>query len=292
MRRLLNFFILFKEYVVLTVLIFLSFFFMALSRSPEVQPLRAITTIIVGSLQSIYSWLPNPFALSRENSDLREHNILLSSELAQLRRAKGENEELRKLLALKPRSGWKLLAVEIIGKTSIGDRNMLTISSGESSGVRKGMAVMTDVGLVGRVYSTSGGFSLIEGLFNRNMRVAVKIARTRVDGILGWEGGDELIVRDVPKALDVKEGDMVVTSEYSTFFPSEVPVGVISRLEPEPNSLFRKILVTPAAHPFKVEHCYVVLKDEALEQEKALLESKATDEMTKKSDLVKKKKTK
>src|SRR5437016_5474976 len=116
MRRLINFFIVFKEYVLLTLLIFLSFFFMALSRTNEVQPLRAISTVLVGSLQSLYSWVPNPFAISRENNDLRRHNLLLSSELAQLRRAKGENDELRKLLGLKPRPGWKLLAAEIVGK--------------------------------------------------------------------------------------------------------------------------------------------------------------------------------
>jgi len=285
MRRLLNLFLLFKEYVALTVLVFLSFFFMALSRSAEVQPLRAVATILVGSLQSLYAWIPNPFIVSSENDELRKQNILLSSELAQLRRAKGENEELRKLLGIKPREGWKLLAGEIVGKTSIGDRNMLTLSVGESSGIKKGMAVMTDGGLIGRVYATTGGFSLVEGLFNRDMRVAVKIARTRVDGILGWEGGDELVVRNVPKALDVKEGDMVVTSEYSTFFPSEVPVGTITRLEPEPNSLFRKIYVTPAAHPFRVEHCYIVLKDEVLEQEKASLETKAAEELNKKNTI-------
>jgi rod shape-determining protein MreC len=292
MRRLLNFFILFKEYVVLTLLVFLSFFFMALSRSTEVQPLRAVTTIFVGSLQSLYSWIPNPFVLSKENNDLREHTILLSSEVAQLRRAKGENEELRNLLGIKLRQGWKLLATEIIGKTSIGDRNMLTLSAGENSGIKKGMAVMTEGGLIGRIYSTSGGLSLAEGLFNRDMRVAVKISRTRVDGILGWEGGDELVVRNVPKSLDVKEGDLVVTSEYSTFFPAEVPIGTIIRLEPEPNSLFRKIYVQPAAHPSRVEHCYIVLKDEMLEQEKAALEIKAAEEIEKKSDLGKKKKTK
>jgi rod shape-determining protein MreC len=290
MRRLLNLFLLFKEYVVLTLLVFLSFFFMAISRSTEIEPLRAVATILVGSLQSAGSWIPNPFALSHENDDLRKQNILQTSELAQLRRAKGENEELRKLLGIKPRQGWKLLATEIVGKTSIGDRNMLTLSAGESSGIRKGMAVMTDAGLVGRVYSTSGNFSLIEGLFNRDLRVAVKDDRTRVDGVLDWEGGDQLIVRNVPKALDVKENDLVVTSEYSTLFPSEVPVGIISKLEAEPNTLFRRIFVTPAAHPFRVEHCYVVLKDEALEQEKASLETKAADDLNKKNIIVTKKK--
>src|SRR5205814_7593095 len=117
MRRLINFFILFKEYVVLTGLVFLSFFFMALSRTDEVQPLRTAATVIVGSLQSLYSWIPNPFSLSSQNTELRARNILLSSELSQLRRAKGENDELRKLLAIKTRPGWKLLAAEIVGKT-------------------------------------------------------------------------------------------------------------------------------------------------------------------------------
>ncbi|MEI8134605.1 MAG: rod shape-determining protein MreC [bacterium] len=258
---------------------------MALSRSNEVQPLRAATAILVGSLQSLYSWVPNPFTLGSENEELRKQNILLSSELAQFRRAKGENEELRKLLAFKPLRNWKLLPTEIVGKTSVGERNMITLSAGESAGIRKSMAVITDAGLVGKVYSTSSGFSLVEGLFNRDMRIAVKMVRTRVDGILGWEGTDELVVRNVPKALDVREGDQVVTSEYSTFFPSEVPIGVITKIETEQNSLFRKIYVTPAAHPFHIEHCYVVLKDEALELEKATLETKAIDD-AKKSTMV------
>jgi rod shape-determining protein MreC len=279
MRRLINLIILFKEYVVLAALIFLSFLLMAYSRTNEIQPLRAMTTVLVGSLQTAGSWIPNPFAISRENADLRDRNILMSSEIAELRHAKGENEELRKLLALKTQPGWKVVAADIVGKTTIAERNMMTISIGESSGIQKNMPVITDAGLVGRVFATSGGFSIAEGLFNTNVRIAIKTARTHIDGIVSWEGGDELLIRNIPKLLDVQVGDLIVTSEYSTLFPSDITVGTISRIEDERNSLFRRIFVTPAANPLQVEHCYVVVKDGSAQHERDALESRAADEL-------------
>jgi rod shape-determining protein MreC len=277
-RRIFNFIILFKEYVVLTAIVLFSFFLMAVSRSEEVQPLRSVTTVIVGTLQYATSWIPNPLGYSEDPDKLREQNIALSSELARLRRAKSENEELRKLLGFKPRDNWKLLGAEIIGKTNTGDRNMFTLSVGENDGVRKGMAVITDAGLVGRVYAVSGGLSSVEGLYNRSVRIAVKVSRSRVDGILSWDADDILLVRNVPKALDVQEGDLIVTSEYSTFFPAEVPVGKVTKLESEPNSLFRRIIVEPLAHPAKIEHVFVVLKDEESERQKQAMQSKVTQE--------------
>jgi cell shape-determining protein MreC len=109
-RRLINFIVLFKEYIVLGVIIITSFSLMALSTSPAVQPLRTVTTVLVGTLQSALGWIPNPFAMSESKEELRQRNIELSAELAKLRRAKAENAELRKLLTLKPRPDFKLLA--------------------------------------------------------------------------------------------------------------------------------------------------------------------------------------
>ncbi len=283
MRRLIQLIVLFKEYVVLGALVLVSFLLMAISRSSEMQPLRAATAIIVGSLQSVTSWIPNPFAISRENEELRERNIQLLTELSALKKAKGENAELRKMLGLKPEAGWKVVATDIVGKTVISERNMLTLNIGSSSGVQVGMPVITDGGLIGRVFATSGGFSIVEGLYNRSLHVAVKMTRTRIEGILGWENGDELVVRNIPKALDVQVGDEVVTSEYSTLFPSDIPVGTVSRIEPEPNTLFRKVYLLPTAHPMKVEHCYVVIKggEPGFEQERTTLTTHVSDSLTK-----------
>src|SRR5689334_22936804 len=154
-RRLANFVILFKEYIVLGAIIIVSFSLMALSSSPAVQSLRAATTVIVGTLQTAFGWVPNPFEVTETKEELRQRNIELSAELAKLRRAKAENSELRKLLSLKPRPDFKLLAAEIVGKTSSGERDLLTLDIGQGDGVLVGMAVVTDGGLVGRVFAVS-----------------------------------------------------------------------------------------------------------------------------------------
>ena len=85
----------------------------------------------------------------------------------------------------------------------------------------------------------------------------------------------------MPKALDVTVGDLVVTSEYSTFFPAEIPIGKIIKIEPEPNTLFRRISLDPTANIYRVEHVYVVMKDEALEKERLRLEEEAKKEAAK-----------
>ncbi|MDP4199949.1 MAG: rod shape-determining protein MreC [Bacteroidota bacterium] len=273
MRRFLDLIIAFKEYVALTVFVSASLTMIAVSRTTDVMPLRAFATGVVGSIQSIYSWIPNPVTLRRENRELEAKSIELAAEVGRLRRAEAENSELRRLLGIGPHPGWKLAAAEVVGKTTSFQRNMLTINLGSNEHVVPGMAVMTDAGLVGRVYAASANFSLVQMLFNTDLRIASKIARTRVEGIVAWDGGPTLVMRNVPKALDVEVGDLVVSSEYSSFFAADIPIGTIIRMEPEPNSLFRRITLEPAVNLFRVEHVYVVLKDEARERERLSLEA-------------------
>ena len=281
MRRFLDLLIAFKEYVAVTIFVAASLTLIAISQTTDVMPLRAFATGVVGAIQSIYAWVPNPIVLRRENRELETKSIELAAEVGRLRRAQAENGELRRLLGIASRPGWKLAAAEVVGKTTTFQRNMLTIDLGSKDHIVPGMAVITDAGLIGRVYATSTNFSLVQMLFNTDLRIASKIARTRVEGIIAWDGGPTLVMRNVPKALDVEVGDLVVSSEYSSFFPADVPIGTIIRLEPIPNSLFRLITVDPAVNLFRVEHVFLVLKDEVRERERLSLEALPEQQSTK-----------
>src|SRR5690242_20532196 len=118
MGKFLDFFVVFKEYVALIVFIAASLILIAVTRTNDVQPLRAFATAVVGTIQSTYSWIPNPVSLSRENKALQGRAIELAAEVGRLRRAKAENDELRKMLGIRQRPGWNLLAAEVVGKTS------------------------------------------------------------------------------------------------------------------------------------------------------------------------------
>jgi len=278
LRRFLDFLIAFKEYVALTIFVAASLTMIAVSRTTDVMPLRAFATGIVGAIQSTYAWIPNPIALRRENRELEARSVELAAEVGRLRRAEAENKELRRLLGIGPHKDWKLVPAEVVGKTTSFQRNMLTINLGAKDSMQQGMAVITDAGLVGRIYATSQNFSLVQMSYNTDLRIAAKIARTRVEGIITWEGGPNLVMRNVPKALDVQLGDLVVTSEYSSFFAPDIPIGVIDSIAPEANSLFRRVLVNPSVNFYRVEHVYVVVKDISKEKERLTLEQKATEE--------------
>ncbi len=278
MRRFLDLIIAFKEYVALTVFVAASLTMIAVSRTTDVMPLRAFATGLVGAIQSTYAWIPNPIALERENRELESKSIELASEVGRLRRSEAENRELRRMLGIAPHPDWKLRAAEVVGKTTNFQRNMLTINLGAKDSILPGMAVVTDAGLVGRIYSTSKNFALVQMLFNTDVRIAAKIARTRVEGIISWEGGPSLTMRNIPKALDVQLGDLIVSSEYSSFFPAEVGIGTIDSIAPEANSLFRRVLVSPSVNLFRVEHVYVIVKDIGKERERLELEARAGNE--------------
>jgi rod shape-determining protein MreC len=273
-RRFLDLIIAFKEYVALTLFVAASLTMIAVSHTTDVMPLRAFVTGMVGIIQSTYAWIPNPITIAQENRDLQSKSIELSAEVGRLRRAEAENRELRRLLGIAPHPDWKLRAAEVVGKTTTFQRNMLTIDLGAKDSILPGMAVITDAGLVGRIYATSQNFSLVQMLFNSDLRIASKIARTRVEGIITWEGGSDLIMRNIPKALDVQLGDLVVSSEYSSYFPADVAIGTVDSIGPEANSLFRRVLVTPSVNLFRVEHVYVIVKDVSKERERLSLEAK------------------
>ena len=278
MQRFLYILVAFKEYVALTLFVAGSLTMIAVSRTSDVEPLRAFATGIVGAIQSTYAWIPNPISLRNENRELLSNSIQLAAEVGKLRRSEAENIELRRMLGIAARKDWKLVPAEVVGKTTSFQRNMLTIDLGAKDGIVEGMAVITDAGLVGRVYATSQNFSLVQMLINTDFRVAAKIARTRVEGIIAWDGGPVLVMRNIPKALDVQLGDLVVSSEYSSYFPADVSIGTIDSIAPEPNSLFRRVYVNPSVNLFRVEHVYVILKDDALERERLALEAKTREE--------------
>jgi rod shape-determining protein MreC len=72
----------------------------------------------------------------------------------------------------------------------------------------------------------------------------------------------------------VKEGDLVITSEYSSVFPSEVKIGIVSRLSEKPGSLFKEVEVTSTVDFPSLEQVFVVAA--AQDPERKDLEKKAT----------------
>lgn len=257
MRKLSLVLIEFKHFIVLTILIIISLIILFSNDNTQVRFLRALAVGFYGTIQSGFSAIPNVFKLEKENKLLRENNIKLANEIANLKESKLENIRLSKLLNLKEKSNLNLISGKIINKSLIQTRNFLTLNIGENDSVRINMTVITDQGLVGRIISTSRNYSIVQILYNKDLKISVKCQRTRLDGILNYDGVQNLTVTNILKNADVLNGDVFITSEYSSNFPSGIPVGTVSETGNLDN-IFKKITLKSNVNFELLEEVFVL----------------------------------
>jgi rod shape-determining protein MreC len=258
LRRLYDLASLFKEYLVFALLLGVSVVLLAMNDNVQIRTIRSITVVSVGLLQDAMGIVPNFFDLRRENHVLRELNLTLADDVSRLREAKLENLRLRRMLGLKERAEFGYVAANVIGKNLQLFRNTITLDVGENNGVRVNMPVVTENGLAGKVVATGSRYAVAQILYNKDLRISAKVQRSRVDGIVRWEGGSRLMLHNVAKALDVRAGDVLITSEYSSMFPAGIRIGIVSSARPVEGSLFQAVEVTPEVDFFRLEEAFVV----------------------------------
>jgi rod shape-determining protein MreC len=248
----------FREYTIFTGLVVLSIFLMALNDNPQIKQIRTISTVAFGVMQEKLSFIPSYFGLRSENELLRHINIELADEAQRLREAKLENLRLRQLLELKSQLPYAFTAGRVVNKNLSLLRNTLTLDIGRADGIQERMPVVNSGGLVGVITSITKHFSIVNILINTDFRVSAKVQRSRVDGIIAWDG-KTFAFKNIPKMRDVKIGDLITTSEYGNTFPPNIRVGIVSDVRDQEGSLFKSITMTPCVDFVKLEEVFVIV---------------------------------
>jgi rod shape-determining protein MreC len=272
MRRFLFLLQVYREYVLLAVLIAVSITLFPLNDNPQIKQLRAYSIGGLGLLHEPVTMLTETVTLRAENERLRRANIQLADEVYQLREARLENIRLRRMVQFQERSPYELVPARVVGQSVDPLRRTITLNAGRNAGIREQMPIVSESGLVGRVIIAADNYSIGQVLLNRDFRTSAKVERTRVDGILQWDGGTGLLLNNIAKTLDVNEGDVVITSEYSNLFPPGIFIGVISRVNIIPGSVTKDIRIQPGVDFTRLEEVFIMLYE--TDEEKITLEER------------------
>jgi len=247
----------YKEYIILVLLLIISLITLSLNQKPQVKKVRAIAFGTFASATSIISDIINTAKVKSENDRLRQTNAELMLQVNKLREHGILNEELKGLVGLKDTFNYPLIPATIVSKSLTKSQSTITINVGESSGIKPGMPVINDHGLIGIVNSVSEDYSIARTLKNIDLKLTVKDERSRVDGIMKWNGED-LIIVNVSKTYDVEPGDRIITSDLSSIVPVPIPVGVVIELSKVETGIFNEVKLKPFVDFVRVENVFVM----------------------------------
>lgn len=188
----------------------------------------------------------------RENIDNLENNIL------KLRETSLENARLRKLLGFKESVSRKFIPAMVIGRDPSGTGNTIIIDKGKRDGVYKDMVVISGSGLVGRVRECGLSIARVLLITDRDSVVGAIVQRTRDEGAIAGNDISGLLMRYLELSSDVKEGDKVITSGFSSIFEKGLLIGGVIAVTKDASGLYLNAIVRPEVDMARLEEVLVI----------------------------------
>ncbi len=247
----------YKEYLLLIVLTVISLVFLSKSEKPAAKHLQTFALGNFAVLSEILNSVTSDFKKDASLEDLRAENAELMLSVNKMRNESLENQKLREMLAFKDSSNFPLIPAKVVSKLVTTSHGNFIINRGSAEGILKGMPVISDKGLVGLIMNVAENYSVVRTIHNVNLSIAVTLQKTHVDGILNFDGRN-LIVKDIPTTYNVEIGERIDTSNFSSIFPPEIPVGVVSKKETNVLGLLHTITVAPFADIDSANNVFVL----------------------------------
>ena len=229
------------------------------------SPLEAGVSKVTNGVNNFFSSVFSFGTIKEENTDLKRRVSALEAENLLLREYMYQNLRLRELIDFKDSlsGNYETVSASVVAWNPSNTYKSVTINRGEKDGVRKNMAVVTSMGLVGHVINVSGGSAevlLIIDKSDKSSAVGGLIQVPRTPGLIdGLDGGAfELKMNHISKDAAAREKQVVVTSGLGGVYPKGLPIGRITKVEIAANGLEKYAILRPFVDFNKLEEVLVI----------------------------------
>ncbi len=223
-----------------------------------------VVSVVGGALSSIKGGIASYTDVRgarEENIELRDRVQQLTDEVNAMRERAAEYDLLRTQLALPSRASYPRLSANVIARDASRWFRRLTIDRGALDGVKLSMPVATAGGIVGRVVSVGPNWSMVQVITDKQAGVGAMLQTSRAMGeVRGLDNG-RCEMKNISSSENVQEGESIVTTGLDRIYPKGLLVGVVERVEDDPNAPWHRLIIEPAAPVDRVEHVLVLLVD-------------------------------
>lgn len=193
-----------------------------------------------------------------ENEWLRKRIQTLEVERQRLLEAEATNLKLRQMLDFRSQLPSKPVTASIIANSASSWFQGCVLDKGSADGVRKDMAVVTPLGVVGKVVSVTPRSAKVILLTDANSGIDVLVQRTRSRGIVSGSLESGLVLKYMKRSEDIQPGDRLITSGLDGVFPKGLMVGTVIKVNKQHLGLFQFVEVLPAVQSSRAEEVLVV----------------------------------
>jgi rod shape-determining protein MreC len=219
-----------------------------------------VFNLSLNPLISLQSWLSVRYLSARDflttprdMTQLREQNALLESQVTQLQtqlivmeERLGEAQVCFALLDFgRTNPQYSYIAATVIGREISPFLQYIIIDRGTNHGVRYGMPVVTQQGLVGRVDAVIAGAARVKLITDTTSVVNIRLQSAGIEAQLVGSLTGDVSLDMIPLDQVVEAGDVVLTSGLGGNFPPNVFVGQVLSTQRRDNALFQTASVQP-----------------------------------------------
>lgn len=176
-----------------------------------------------------------------------------------------ESEKMRKLLGSPLSPSWKFLSAKVVGISE-----QIHLDKGGAQGVEKGMVVLSENILVGKVVAVGKYDSLVQLPITPGVKLPVVVKRPisgtllpkqgiQARGLLIGQYGQKLVLDRVLEEEDIQKGDLIVTSGDEGWL-ADLVVGKILSVLPKSAEIYQKAQVEPLVDYQKLRVVFIVTK--------------------------------
>lgn len=214
-------------------------------------------------INSLFSFVSNISSISSENDELKAKTRDLENKVVDYETIKAENERLREMLDFKNENkSYSYLGANVIGKGTGNWYDIFIIDKGSNQGVAQYYPIVTSQGLVGQVMEVGPNWSKVLSIVDEKSRVSGAISRTGAQGIIQGipevNGEKNCKMMYLPANSDVQEGDFVVTSGISKYFPKNIKIGTVVEVNTEQVNFVKSAVIKPSVDFTKLEEVFVI----------------------------------
>tara|TARA_B100001142_G_C14276797_1_gene633147 strand:- start:595 stop:1407 length:813 start_codon:yes stop_codon:yes gene_type:complete len=197
---------------------------------------------------------------------LKETNEYLIEENAKLHTLLQGNEQTNDLLLLEEKK-FNYIAAKVINNSVKKRNNFITLNKGIKNGIKHGMGVITNEGVIGIVHSVSTNYALAISLLHNKSSIGIFLKKNMHTGILTWEGFNYRMatISDLPVHIPLSIGDTIITNSYSNIYPEGVIIGAISNFKQNDDG-FYTVNIDLFEDFNSLKYVYVIHSSESNEQ--------------------------